>query len=128
MRLSASPTIVNCRSTAERSSASTVYSTNDSPARNASSSRQARGISYRYFNASSRIQHHPIRGDRAEEVGVADGPRFHQIDVTAKEIRQREEQAEIAMGMLRRRNCVELDEEVQVARLGIEAVAGRRAE
>src|ERR1700678_4852777 len=95
-RLSASPTMVNCRSTPERKSASPAKSSNVLPAMKEDSSAHAPLMSYRNLSASSRIEQHPVVGNRPKEIRILDRSGLHQVDIPAEQVLEGEQQAEVA--------------------------------
>src|SRR3990172_10636469 len=85
-------------------------------------------MSSRSFLDSSRIEHCPAAVDRFEEIAVPDGTGHDQVDVPLKQLPQRLQQAEVRVGILTGLERDKLDEEVQIARPGIETVRQCRPE
>src|SRR3989344_4965121 len=85
-------------------------------------------MSYRYFRRSGCIKQHPRLVHTAQEIGIVDGGDFHEIDVAVKQVFQRKQQPEIRIGMVAGRHGLELDEKIEIAGLGLELAACRRAE
>src|SRR5215469_10376140 len=127
---SASPTISNCRSTADRKTMSRSRSARALPA-----------VITAMISAASRASHNSAFGSRFKdrlpggldarlEVRVADGTCFNEIDRTTEQLLQCFFEVEISA----ERHCpwiaaVELDQKIQIAARRIEiAAAGGRAE
>ena len=80
-RLRASPTISNLRSVAERNCSAFWYSAKFRPAAKRSIAWHAVNTSSSNFFASSVIHKLPARLHRLAEVGIADGPLRHQVNL-----------------------------------------------
>src|SRR5215211_4927259 len=72
-------------------------------------------MSYRYFLASSRIQHGLALLDRLPEVRVLDRGGHYQVYRPTKELLERFAQAEIGVGVGAGRERIEVHQEIEVA-------------
>src|SRR5215213_5865500 len=84
-RLRASPTISNCRSTADLRSSSDSYASSDLPAVNRAMRLAASSASQRYLRASGSIKLLATRVDRFAKVRVHDRAVRYQVDATLED-------------------------------------------
>src|SRR5579862_2192995 len=113
--VSASPMISNSRSTAARTMGRRWYSSKNSPDVNSAIDAAARWMSKTYFFASSRIEERLGKPHRFEEVGIPDGRLHHEVNRSLEQVLERLAQAEIGVGVSRRRSAPEVHQEIQVA-------------
>src|SRR5438128_4376179 len=125
---SASPRIMNWRSTAACFSSSTWYSANDLPAVNRCNRSQALRTSCRNLATSSCIENFTCLIERGKEIGVFDGQGLHQVDLALEQLLQGEPQAEVGFGMPPWFHGQKVDQKIQVAAFRVPRTVSRRAE
>ncbi len=123
----ASPTISNCRSTADRNITSRSYSSRVRPAANEARWSQASSTSVRYARRSRGIQHTPARVHALPEERVPDGALFHEVNPAPEQAFEIQQQTQIGICVLHRLQLGELHDEIQIARLGRELTRDGRS-
>src|SRR5688500_17158997 len=115
-RASASPMMVNCRSTADRSISSPRYCSNCLPLVKRSIRSAATWISRRYFRASSRIEQDLFLLHALPEVGIGEAGRRDQVDGPGEQRLELFAQREVGGRVFPGRAIAQVDQEVEVAR------------
>src|SRR5712664_3988943 len=123
---SASPTISNWRSTADRSKSSTAYASNDLSDTNWAIRSAAWSASQRYLRDSGRIDAFARCREARAKIWVYDRTGGNQVHLPIEEGLKSFLEGEVGIGIGRWRNGFELDEKIEIARCRIEiAPSGR---